>query len=60
MLYYIFVLAAAKDSAKDALWRTFALTKGIFYSALGPTRYSTGPRNLMPNIILWGGLFVIS
>ena len=58
--YYSFALTAAKDSAKDASWRTLVLTKGIFYSALGPTRYLTGPRNLVPNIILWGVLLVTS
>ena len=57
--YCSFALAAAKDSVKDALWRTLVFTKGIFYSALGLTRCLIGPCNLVPNIILWGVLFVV-
>ena len=58
MSYYFFALTTAKDSAKDALWRIFTLTKGIFYSALNLTRYLIGPCNSVPNIILWGVLFI--
>ena len=60
ILYYSFALTAAKDNAKDILWRTFAFMKGISCSALSPTRYLISPRNLVLNIISWGVLLVIS